>query len=285
MSKKLDFLKSASLIVGTSKAWIGINNLPREVQIINGNANNYGYDITVFGHDGMVVPNMPLYDILGTLIGTTDSSGNLKTYLPSSSYILDNSNKSFNGLYINNTTVSGNKGSLNHTNITALPYKGNLTLGSAIIYCDKDWILCHIDGNKYYLAAKEIYEITKFDRINENYAGSLIADRALIYQNNLINNYHTSVTKCLTNVTVEGVTAKVFVASYTQMNGGFGYFNSNDRRICKYNGSAQEYWTSSIGSTVGGVYMWTVTDNGALYDHGAHCTYDRGFRPFICLTL
>ena len=79
------------------------------------------------------------------------------------------------------------------------------------------------------------------------------------------------------NVTVNGVTAKVFAASKNQMSSDFDYFNSNERRIC----NGQKYWTSSYSN---GYYdAGSVTESGALQD--ASQTFNYGFRPFICLSL
>ena len=249
------------------------------VVIVNPDISSYyGYDILVTNQDGVAVPNLILFDTSGTMMGTTDSTGHAKMYRQASSITFKN-DKGTRGYYLNNTVVNGAKGSLVSATIIVSPYYGKLTLGQTIKYCEKDWILCHIDSKKHYLAASNIYEKTVFSNGSTTYAGSTLANRALVYQNNLIDTYDAYATDYLSDVTVNGVTAKVFVASYEQMNGGFSYFNSNSRRICKYDGEAAWYWTSSPYG--GGV--WGVGTGGSLSDYSPSGT--GGFRPFVCLSL
>ena len=240
----------------------------------------YGYDIAVSDQNNAAIPNLMLFDTSGTLMGTTDNTGHAKMYRQNSSITFKN-DKGARGYYVNNTTVSGAKGSLAPVSIKVSPYYGTLTLGQTIKYCEKNWILCHINGKKHYLAASEIYEETLFG--GNKYAGSTLAGRASAYQNNLISAYGAYATDYLSDVTVNGVTAKVFVASDEQMNGEFSYFNSNSRRICNFNGSPSWYWTSSPS---GGGRVWLVNSSGSL-DSGTYRDpgIPDGFRPFVCLSL
>ena len=237
----------------------------------------YGYNITVTNNDGSVSANRLICDANGNELGHTDSTGNIKLYRQASSLGLT-TKTTLDGYYVN-ATVTGTKGSLKDSTVKSTqPYYGALTLGGSIRCCNEDWILCHIDGKKYYLAAKDIAEITQFGS-NNRYSGSTLASRATVYQNKLAATYNSIVTNHLSDVTVNDVTAKVFAASYDQMNGGFSYFSGNSRRICNYNGSAQWYWTSSPSSTGG---VWLV-DAGGSFHYSPGASY--GFRPFVCLSL
>lgn len=254
------------------------------VVIVNPDISSYyGYDITVTDNSGNILANHPVYSVNNgdvTDLGTTDSTGHLILYRPANSLSVG----AVNGNKYKSSTVTGTKGSLkaNSLKIDELPYEGTLTLGSTITCCGNSWIVCHIDGNKHYLALSTIYNNTAFGNSNV-YSGSMLATVATDYKNILCqaNANALIVDKFFANVTVEGVTNKVFVASYTQMNGGFRYFNSNSRRICTYNGSAQWYWTSSPLSSSGDV--WSVRAEGSLSDYSPK--YSGGFRPFICLSL
>ena len=80
------------------------------------------------------------------------------------------------------------------------------------------------------------------------------------------------------NTNVNGVTAKIFVASYDQLNGGFSYFSNDMCRQCNYT----FYWTSSALPSSG---VWNVNQNGSLGNIYDDPTYTYGFRPFVALQL
>lgn len=242
----------------------------------------YGYDITVTDNNDEILPNTKIYDGTGNnVVGTTDNTGHLVVYRPDSSLTISAVNEK---KYMK-STVTGLKGSpkANSFKIDGLPYEGTLTLGSTITCCGNSWIVCHIDGNKYYLALSTIYSKTIFGP-NLNYSGSDLATKATDYKDTLRQSNALIVDTFFANVTVEGVTDKVFVATHDQMNGGFSYFNNRSRRVCKYNGSADRYWTSSFSSGSG--YLWYVDFGGDFYaDNGGAPGSSYGFRPFVCLSL
>ena len=224
----------------------------------------YGYDITVTDNNDIALPNTKVYDATGNnVVGTTDGTGHLITYKSTSSLTIS----AVNGTNYMKGTVTGTKGSFkaNSFKINGHPYEGALTLGSTVTCCGNSWIVCHIDGNKYYLALSTIYSKTMFGP-DANYSGSDLATKATDYKDTLRRSNALIVDTFFANVTVEGVTDKVFVATHDQMNGEFSYFNSNSRRAC----DNQVYWTSSLG--------------GGL-DHTYALSNSRGFRPFICLSL
>ena len=239
----------------------------------------YGYDITVTDDNGNILANHPVYSVNNsdvTDLGTTDNTGHLIMYRQASSLSVG----AVNGNKYKKSTVTGTRGSLKAISfkIDELPYEGTLTLGSTITCCGNSWIVCHIEGNKYYLALSTIYSETTFGSSNV-YSGSTLAAVATNYKNTLRQSDALIVDKVFANVTVYDVTDKVFVATYDQMNGGFSYFNSNSRRICRYNGSTNWYWTSSPNG--GGSVCYVDTDGSLGYGPG----YSSGFRPFVCLSL
>ena len=250
------------------------------VVIVNPDVSGYyGYDITVTDKNDAILPNTKVYDATGNnVVGTTDNTGHLIMYRQASSLSIS----AVNGINYTKGTVTGTRGSLKAISfkISGHPYEGTLTLGSTITCCGNSWIVCHIDGKKYYLALSTIYSKTTFG-LSNNYSGSDLATKATNYKDTLRQSNALIVDTFFANVAVEGVSDKVFVATYDQMNGGFSYFNSDSRRVCKYNGSADWYWTSSPYSGSG---VWYVLTDGSL-NYTRYPSNSNGFRPFVCLSL
>ena len=224
--QKSIFLKSASLIVGTSKAWIGINETPEELIFMGSEMN------------------------IGTINGLTVDQ------------ILDKMANKGIGMY---PGLSGSGA-----------VEGKLLLGETIAFDGMYWIVCHVDyiQKVAYLACTVIVQNTKFGA-NFLYSQSTLKNVAKAFENNM----SSAALARMQNVTVHDVTAKVFAPTYDQMNGGFAYFNSNERRICQN----QWYWTSSPDSAS---RVWTVKTDGSLYgDNGSYPSDTSGFRPFVCLSL
>lgn len=251
------------------------------VVIVNPDTSEYyGYDITVTDNNGSILANHPVYSISGknaTVIGTTDSTGHLIMYRAMSSLILG----AKDGTHYTKSSVSGTIGSLkaNSLKTDIALCTGTLAVGNTITCMGKSWIVCHQDGNKYYLALSEISSLTKFGS-NNKYAGSTLASVARQYESGLNSDI---IALYAIDTTVENVTSKVFAASYDQMNGEFSYFNSDSRRICKYNGSDQWYWTSSPSDSN---FVWYVDSEGILESGSIDNPADfGGFRPFVCLSL
>ena len=241
----------------------------------------YGFHITVKDHNGNPMSNTPVYNTPGgAVFKTTDGNGQIPVFYSTASsmslFVRGKSDTS--GYYYYSGSVSSpTKGQVAELEVkcqTAL-YTGNPTVGSTISFKGKNWIVAHKSGNNIYVSDSVIESLTAFGN-NTVYAGSTLASVASTFQNSL---GLTSVEQNLIpNTTVNGVTAKVFVASYEQMNGGWSYFNSNQRRICNYNGNAQWYWTSSPYSSSS---VWYVSTDGSLYNDGPDGT--GGFRPSVCL--
>lgn len=157
---------------------------------------------------------------------------------------------------------------------------GEITLGNYVDMGGYTWRVCHVDNdaNEFYLILNNINteDNTQFGN-NAAYAGSTVAGKCTSFMNTMPAN----VINLLKMKTVNGVTAKVFIPSYDQMNGGFDLFTDNVSRIVHdQTGAAQAYWTSSLSDHNN---AWVVNIAGAL-------TYNtlsigHGFRPAVCLTL
>lgn len=241
----------------------------------------YGYEITFKNRSGGSFVNMPVYTTLGggSVFKTTDGNSKIKFYSTNSNTTIFVKDVSSAGYYYKYQTVqSPTKGQIAQIEITCddVLYTGNPTVGSVITFKSKNWIVTHKSGSNIYVSDYVIESTTKFGSHN-TYAGSTLENVAAVFQSDL--GLTTTEQLLIPNTIVNGVTAKVFVASYEQMNGGWSYFNSNARRICNYKGTAQWYWTSSPVSSTG---IWVVNDDGSFSTY-----YDPGnpgaFRPSICL--
>ena len=217
-------LKSASLIVGTSKAWIGINELPEELIFMGSEMN------------------------IGTINGLTVDE------------ILDKMANKGIGMY---PGMSGSGA-----------VEGKLLLGETIAFDGMYWIVCHTDyvNKLVYLACTVIVQTTVFGSSNA-YSSSTLKTVAKAFEDNM----SSAALARMQDVTVNNVTSKIFVPSKDQLDGGFSYFNSNDRRVCQ----STVYWTSSLS---GSNRVWCVLADGSLNgNYTPSSTY--GFRPFACISL
>ena len=154
--------------------------------------------------------------------------------------------------------------------------KTTLTLGDSEVwfraYPDIKWQVQHIEGNYAYLALSTLPSKTTFGP-NVTYAGSTIAGLCTDYLNNTIPN----VADYIQDVTVNGVTSKVFVPSYEQLSSGWDWPKAaTANRICQYNGTNTAWWTSSSSDTD---YAWYVRTDGDFSDYFPSRSY--GFRPAV----
>ena len=156
-----------------------------------------------------------------------------------------------------------------------IPLTGDLAVGNTVTFDDKSFIVVHNDGTKWYLASKDIIENTVFGS-STSYAGSTLAGKCTSY----LSNFSELAQKYMIDVTVENVTAKVFIPIHTQISSGeFSYYAAQANRVAKLNGSAISWWTSSSGSSSSHVYY--IGDDGLTYSERPSAS--KGFRPHICV--
>ena len=154
-----------------------------------------------------------------------------------------------------------------------IPLSGELKVGNLVTFDNKSWRVVHQEGTHWYLASENIVSQTPFGS-NNVYKNSTIAGVAATYESEQLS--ETAKEYC-TDVTVRNVTAKVFVPSYEQVNGGFSYYNSDANRICQLNGANSYWWTSSPD----GGYVYRVSTDGSIgYSDPSN---GLGFRPHICI--
>lgn len=160
-----------------------------------------------------------------------------------------------------------------------IPLVGDLAVGNLVTFDNKEWRVVHQEGTHWYLAAKDIYSITSFSTGGLAYKNSTLANVASTYESEQLS---TIAKEYCLDVTVEDVTAKVFVPTYNQCNGGFEYYNSNTNRICNYNSSARAWWMSDRYGTSGGIrYVYATGETTG----SSTPTLGNGFRPHICINI
>lgn len=160
-----------------------------------------------------------------------------------------------------------------------IPLVGDLAVGNLVTFDNKEWRVVHQEGTHWYLAAKDIYSITSFSTGGLAYKNSTLANVASTYESEQLS---TIAKEYCLDVTVEDVTAKVFVPTYNQCNGGFEYYNSNTNRICNYNSSARAWWMSDRYGTSGGIrYVYATGETTG----NSTPTLGNGFRPHICINI
>lgn len=179
------------------------------------------------------------------------------------------------GSVVDKTVALGSPKAVTSSNIIGLN-KTVPAVGTEMTIGSYTYIICHADTNIVYAITKDVQSTTTFGS-STKYSGSVLASKCTDwYTNNVPAAWKNA--GFFSNVTTEGVTAPCFVPTYTQFNGGFDYFNSNDSRIAYLNGSAQWYWTSTAYSSS---YVWFVSDSGYLSYYNPGNT--GGFRP--CLAI
>lgn len=149
-------------------------------------------------------------------------------------------------------------------------------VGAIVKWANENWIICHTVDDLIYLAGLFFVSTSQeFDSGGSTaYAGSDLAQACVTYQNTI----PSDSLALAVNTTVNGVTNKIFVASYEQMNGRFMLFYSDSQRRLL----DTIYWTSS--SNYSGTEVWYVNDSGHLNSDSGF-TARRGFRPFVALRL
>lgn len=153
---------------------------------------------------------------------------------------------------------------------------GSSGVGTIVKWANKNWIICHTENGLIYLAGLFFVSTSqKFDSGGSTaYAGSDLAQACVTYQNTI----PSDSLALAVNTTVNGVTNKIFVASYEQMNGGFMQFYSNSQRELMNT----NYWTSSPSSSTS---VWNVRSDGSLSVGSSNTVSAIGFRPFVALRL
>ena len=201
--------------------------------------------------------------------------GRWKAELPNSSYI---GTWNIKGVYSNITktgTVSVTASTIDYyITLPFIPLSGTLAIGNKVTFDNKSWIVVHNDGTKWYLADTTSTTGCIFGS-NNTYKGSNLANKCTTY----LNNFSDVAKVYMNNVTVENVTAKVFVPSLNQIIETFEYYNVTSNRAHKVNNTMYKWWTSTY-KTEESVYFINNTGNAIATSYRDTLV----FRPHICIT-
>lgn len=169
------------------------------------------------------------------------------------------------------------------TSPTTIPLTGDLAVGNTVTYDDKSFVVVHNEGTKWYLAKEYITDQTTFsNKTPALYNDSTVASMCNTY----LTQFSDNAKKYMVDVTVEGVTNKVFVPTHDQVNGGFSWYNSNANRTVKRDVDKvnMSWWTSSSSNNSNLLY---TIEGGSSLSTGSIITkiYDHtlGVRPHICI--
>lgn len=160
-------------------------------------------------------------------------------------------------------------------------------------YPDIMWHVDHVDGDYVYLGLYTITETTPFRSSGSSYSGSTVASKCTTYLNNTIPN----VAQYLEDVTVEGVTAKVFIPTYYQFSGNTGYGDTSGP-VFTYIANASfdtrktiisNDWTQNppnygvwLSTAYNSSYVWNAYYNGSIaYGPPSGTSRTLGFRPEV----
>ena len=148
-----------------------------------------------------------------------------------------------------------------------LPDRSQLTLGNTIAWAGKQWIVVsNPTSTVCYLTLASIDGSSTFDNLN-----SMCSSWATT---NLAEKQRTA----LRSISAGNTSGKVFVATKDQMNGGFAYFNSADRRK-----STSAYWTSTVETMIFYEEPQYVDSNGNVTRGSKSDTL--GFRPSVAIDM
>ena len=144
-----------------------------------------------------------------------------------------------------------------------LPDKDSLTVGNNIRWAKQQWIVSHKTADTCYLTLKGLSGNSTW--FNLQFACTTFA-----------NQFTEAQKKCLKSVRAGNTSGIVFVATEDQMNGGFSYFNNNNRRALN-----EIYWTSTEYNSGNAHYVNVDgSPNGYINQ-----SIPYGFRPSVCIDL
>lgn len=180
------------------------------------------------------------------------------------------------------------------------------TPGQVCNWAGYNWTVVHVTTDLIYMILTNIYSMTTFGS-NTRYAQSNLISLCTNFYNTFGDEYKS----VLADVTVNGVTQKVFVPAHGMVcnnspapyNGNgtnnyqassmcgdgtskypvFSWFSAEygtawPNRVATYNGSAQNWWTSTAYRSS---YVWFVNAGGAANSYGPSSSY--GFRPCVAI--
>ncbi len=149
------------------------------------------------------------------------------------------------------------------------PYlSGDIVLGSEVTFAGYQWIVQHIEGNYAYLA---LARVTGLGRYKWGYwlgaGANTYADSDLVaYPRGLQNSLSEDVLSYCADVTVNGVTSKIFIPSREQLVSQWAWPKQGNsyRMVRGSDGGYILYWTSTPSGPCDEGGAWYVNNSGTL---------------------
>ena len=295
------------LFVNNDSAYIGINNETYKLltEIVTFRT---GFNVTILNNNGSLLTNTQVRCTETAQTYQTNSSGKIPetiyyegTSLTFTWSTTSTSWTSVSGALQQNQTITANYTAIvnegvigqvsdlttNNANVKTSTSPGgsyrigaSTAAGNTITIGSKQYIITDTDSSNVYVVLRYWEENTPFDSGGStDYAGSDIASKCSSwYTSNVPEVWRTSA-NAFTNVSTEGVTAACFIPTYSQVNGGWSYFNSNSRRVFTDSaGTAKWWWTSTSYSSA---LVRRVNNNGSFGNINSDSSF--GFRPALAL--
>lgn len=149
------------------------------------------------------------------------------------------------------------------------PVKSDLTLGNTLVWAGNRWIVAHVTDTEAYLVLESVTgQRGTFPGLQNKC-------------NAFLTKFTQEQTSVLKSIVADNIVGLVFCPTRAQYNGGFEWFNSNERRKV-----GVEYWTGTYeqGDNRG---TWSIRSDGNLYKHtiGNATSDPADFRPAVCVDL
>ena len=171
----------------------------------------------------------------------------------------------------NATTSADSSNSSYRVNVSA-------TAGQYVTINNIQYVIAHVDTSNVYVTLRYWREDTKFGDDND-YVGSTIAQKCNTWYNSSVSATWKTSANAFNNVSTEGVSARCFIPTYTQANGGWTLFNNKStRKFTNSAGTAKIWWTSTGISSSG---VWYVGTGGSF--NSSYPTSSYGFRPTLAI--
>ena len=176
------------------------------------------------------------------------------------------------------TEFSGNTiTTVQSTNNDEYRINSSTVRGSIITIGSYEYIIAHS-------TASIVYAILRYWNVDAtmgeyDYASSRLAAKCNDWYSEDVPAIWRSSAKAFTKVTTEGVSAQCFIPTYSQVSGGWDYFNSDDSRVFVNLSDEAKYWWTSTWETNN--RFWVVTDTGT-FTEGRMSSFI-GFRPALAI--
>lgn len=296
-----------SSVVCPSKIYVGIGNgVIASLQY--GEAKNK-FNVTIVTNTGSPVANTQVYcatngqyyetNGLGQIPQVIETEPNVRsiefTWSTTSStwttvdgslqqYITTTNNYSGVATITSGDSFSGNCSTTTQITNIGAEYRINVsaTIENFITIGARQYIIAQVDADIVYAVLRYWEGYCQFDseRYHVQYYGSDIAAKCESWYSSAIPEVWKTSADAFSIVYNESVGGQCFIPTYSQANGGWDYFNSDERRKFKQSESSMgsDWWTSTDYDTD---TVWFVSPSGKFLNNDPR--NPRGFRPALAI--